>query len=175
MLLPYQKASASNIAMEDAADFQKIVESMVYYLQDVQKQPINRDSWAAKILTLVCKDSAFDKVYSFNYTGLDNVAHMLELTEWPKVEYVLGCLSDDSAILGINDNVSTIDGAYDFMRKSFNSHYMSHPVSYDLKGADEVEPAGKRTITIFTYNENSRMEEINRLRMCKFFEDISKV
>lgn len=33
------------------------------------------------------------------------------------IEYVHGCLSDNSAILGINDQVDTVDGAYDFMRK----------------------------------------------------------
>lgn len=70
------------------------------------------------------------------------------------------------------------------MRKSFNPHYSSHPVSYDLKMADEVvffghslgdndyhyfqsffrhqceenlAPEEKRTITIFTKDENGRM------------------
>lgn len=189
-LLPHQKASASADASKDATDFQKIVEAMISYLQDAQKQPINQESWAAKIFALACKDSAFDKIYSFNYTGLGEVASVLNLPEIPKVEYVHGCLSDSSAILGINDSVSTIGGAYDFMRKSFNSHYMSHPVSYDLKGADEVvffghslgdndyhyfqsffrhqceedmELDGKRAITIFTYNENSRMEIMRTL------------
>ena len=31
-----------------------------------------------------------------------------------------------------------VDGAYDFMRKSFNPHYSIHPVGFDLRDADEV-------------------------------------
>lgn len=106
------------------------------------------------------------------------------------IEYVHGCLSDNSAILGINDQVDTIDGAYDFMRKSFNIHYSSHPVGFDLRDADEVvffghslgdndyhyfqsffkhqceenlEKSEQRMITIFTYNEASRMEIMRTL------------
>lgn len=45
-------------------------------------------------------------------------------------------LSYNSAILGINDQVDTVDGAYDFMRKSFNLHYSIHPVGSDLRDAD---------------------------------------
>lgn len=47
-------------------------------------------------------------------------------------------LSYNSAILGINDEVETVDGVYDFMRKSFNPHYSSHSVGFDLRDADEV-------------------------------------
>lgn len=125
-----------------------------------------------------------------NYTDLNRVARQFELPEMSNIEYVHGCLSDCSAILGINDEVDTVDGAYDFMRKSFNPHYSSHPVGYDLRDADEVvffghslgdndyhyfqsffkhqceenlEPSEKRTITIFTYNETSRMEIMRTL------------
>lgn len=105
-------------------------------------------------------------------------------------EYVHGCLTDHSAILGINDSVDTIDGNYDFLRKSFNSHYTSHPIAYDLHDVDEVvffghslgdndyhyfqsffrqqckenmERKDGRDITIFTYNEKSRMEIMHTL------------
>ena len=101
-----------------------------------------------------------------------------------------GCLADRSAILGINDSVGTIDGNYDFLRKSFNLHYGSHPVSYDLQDADEVvffghslgdndyhyfqsffkhqckmnmERHERRDITIFTYNDSSRREIMHTL------------
>ena len=189
-LLPTYKDSAFQIATKDMKDFNIIVESMIKYLTKAQSQIINHKSWAAKIFTLACSDSAFSKIYSFNYTDLNELAKTLNLESMPAVEYVHGCLADHSAILGINDQVSTIDGAFDFMRKSFNPHYASHPVSYDLKDADEVvffghslgdndyhyfqsffrhqceedlEIKEKRTITIFTYNENSRMEIMRTL------------
>ena len=171
-------------AKQDRADFNEIVESLIAYLKNVERKDVNSDSIAAKVFRLACWDSAFSKIYSFNYTDLDKLSEKLKLAGVPIVEYVHGCLIDDSAILGINDTEDTLGGLYDFMRKSFNPHYSSHPVSYDLKTADEVvffghslgdndyhyfqsffkhqceenlSPEERRTITIFTKDENGRM------------------
>lgn len=171
-------------AKQDRADFKEIVEALIAYLKNVERKDVNCDSIAAKVFRLACWDSAFSKIYSFNYTDLDKLSEKLNLAGVPIVEYVHGCLADDSAILGINDTEDTLGGLYDFMRKSFNPHYSSHPVSYDLKTADEVvffghslgdndyhyfqsffrhqckenlAPEEKRTITIFTKDENGRM------------------
>lgn len=168
----------------DENDFKEIVESLIAYLKNVERKDVNCDSIAAKVFRLACWDSAFSKIYSFNYTDLDKLSEKLKLAGVPIVEYVHGCLADDSAILGINDTEDTLGGLYDFMRKSFNPHYSSHPVSYDLKRADEVvffghslgdndyhyfqsffkhqceenlSPEERRTITIFTKDENGRM------------------
>lgn len=167
-------------AKQDRADFNEIVEALITYLKNVERKDVNRESIAAKVFSLACRDSAFSKIYSFNYTDLFILSRKLELLSIPVVEYVHGCLADDSAILGINDTEDTLGGLYDFMRKSFNPHYSSHPVSYDLKTADEVvffghslgdndyhyfqsffrhqcdenlSPDEKRTITIFTKDE----------------------
>lgn len=188
--IPAYKSLIPETAKEDAQDFGIIVESMIKYLQSVQKKNVKSETLAAKVFSLVCQDSAFSKIYSFNYTDLNRVTRQFELPELSNIEYVHGCLSDNSAILGINDEVDTVNGAYDFMRKSFNPHYSSHPVGYDLRDADEVvffghslgdndyhyfqsffkhqceenlEPGEKRTITIFTYNETSRMEIMRTL------------
>lgn len=171
-------------AKQDRADFKEIVVALIAYLKNVERKDVNRESIAAKVFSLACRDSAFSKIYSFNYTDLFILSRKLELLSIPVVEYVHGCLADDSAILGINDTEDTLGGLYDFMRKSFNPHYSSHPVSYDLKTADEVvffghslgdndyhyfqsffrhqcdenlSPEEKRTITIFTKDENGRM------------------
>lgn len=174
----------------DEADFKVIVEALITYLTNVERKDVNRESIAAKVFSLACRNSAFSKIYSFNYTDLFILSKKLELLSIPVVEYVHGCLADDSAILGINDTEDTLGGLYDFMRKSFNPHYSSHPVSYDLKTADEVvlfghslgdndyhyfqsffrhqceenlAPEEKRTITIFTKNENGRMNIMRTL------------
>lgn len=177
-------------AKQDRADFKEIVEALIAYLKNVERKDVNCDSIAAKVFRLACWDSAFSKIYSFNYTDLDKLSEKLNLAGVPIVEYVHGCLADDSAILGINDTEDTLEGLYDFMRKSFNPHYSSHPVSYDLKTADEVvffghslgdndyhyfqsffrhqceenlAPEEKRTITIFTKDENGRMNIMRTL------------
>lgn len=177
-------------AQEDAQDFKIIVASMISYLQSVQRKNVKTDTLAAKVFSLACENSTFSKIYSFNYTDLNIVARQFLLPEMSNIEYVHGCLADNSAILGINDQVDTVDGAYDFMRKSFNQHYSSHPVGFDLRDADEVvfyghslgdndyhyfqsffkhqceenlEKSEQRMITIFTYNEASRMEIMRTL------------
>lgn len=189
-VIPAYKSLIPETAKEDAQDFGIIVESMIKYLQSVQKKYVKPENLAAKVFSLICQDSAFCKIYSFNYTDLNRVTRQFELPEMSNIEYVHGCLSDSSAILGINDEVDTLNGAYDFMRKSFNPHYSSHPVGYDLRDADEVvffghslgdndyhyfqsffkhqceenlEPSEKRTITIFTYSKTSRMEIMRTL------------
>ncbi len=177
-------------ARQDQVDFKVIVEALITYLKNVERKEVIRESIAAKVFSLACRDSAFSKIYSFNYTDLLILSRKLELMSIPVVEYVHGCLADDSAILGINDTEDTLGGFYDFMRKSFNPHYSSHPVSYDLKTADEVvffghslgdndyhyfqsffrhqcdenlSPEEKRTITIFTKDENGRMNIMRTL------------
>ena len=178
------------IAKKDEQDFKVIVENMIEYLSFVEKETPPVESLAIKVFSMVCRDKAFKKVYSFNYTDLSKLYRSLSLEHSPEFEYVHGCLADRSAILGINDSVDTIDGNYDFLRKSFNLHYGSHPVSYDLQDADEVvffghslgdndyhyfqsffrqqckenmERKDGRDITIFTYNEKSRMEIMHTL------------
>lgn len=177
-------------AKQDQVDFKIIVEALITYLKNVEQKDVDTDSIAAKVFRLACLDFAFSKIYSFNYTDLLILSKKLNLLRIPLVEYVHGCLADDSAILGINDTEDTIGGLYDFMRKSFNPHYSSHPVSYDLKSADEVVffghslgdndyhyfqsffrhqceenlvPEEKRTITIFTKDENGRMNIMRTL------------
>lgn len=185
------RSTVPNIAKQDEHDFKIIVEAMISYLSFIEKHMTPKEpSLAVKVFSLVCRDRAFQKVYSFNYTDLSKFADWLSLEREPLFEYVHGCLTDHSAILGINDSVDTIDGNYDFLRKSFNPHYTSHPIAYDLQDVDEVvffghslgdndyhyfqsffrqqckenmERKDGRNITIFTYNEKSRMEIMHTL------------
>lgn len=82
-------------AKQDRADFKEIVEALIAYLKNVERQDVNCDSIAAKVFRLACWDSAFSKFYSFNYTDLDKLSEKLNLAGVPIVEYVHGCLADD--------------------------------------------------------------------------------
>lgn len=183
------RSTIPGIAKQDEEDFKIIVEEIISYLSVIEEHTKPKEpSLAAKVFSLVCRDRAFQKVYSFNYTDLSILADGLNCE--PLFEYVHGCLTGHSAILGINDSVDTIEGNYDFLRKSFNPHYASHPISYDLQDVDEVvffghsigdndyhyfrsffkrqckedmERKDGRDITIFTYNEKSRMEIMHTL------------
>lgn len=179
-----------SLAKEDYSAFMAIVQGMINFLAMEQKREVDKKSIAASVFRLACIDPAFEKIYSFNYTDLNQLTETLGLYDKPQIEYVHGCLSDNSAILGVNDMQDTIHGCYDYMRKSFNPNYSSHPVSYDLKEADEVIFFGhslgtndyhyfqsffkhqcneelsikeKKTITIFTYDYSSRLEIMRML------------
>lgn len=104
-------------AKQDRADFKEIVEALIAYLKNVERKDVNCDSIAAKVFCLACWDSAFSKIYSFNFTDLDKLSEKLNFAGVPIVEYVHGCLADDSAILGINDTEDTLGGLYDFKKK----------------------------------------------------------
>ena len=82
-------------AKQDRADFKEIVEALIAYLKNVERKDVNCDSIAAKVFRLACWDSAFSKIYSFNYTDLDKLSEKLNLAGVPIVEYVHGCLADD--------------------------------------------------------------------------------
>ena len=70
--IPAYKSLIPETAKEDAQDFGIIVESMIKYLQSVQKKNVKSETLAAKVFSLICQDSAFSKIYSFNYTDLNS-------------------------------------------------------------------------------------------------------
>ena len=70
---PAYRSLIPETAKEDAQDFRVIVASMITYLQSVQKKNVKSETLAAKVFSLVCQDSAFSKIYSFNYTDLNRV------------------------------------------------------------------------------------------------------
>lgn len=105
-------------------------------------------------------------------------------------EHVHGNIKDNSIILGVKDSAELKEG-YSFLYKTFNRHYESHPIQYDLMDADEVvffghslgvndyhyfqrffqkqcdeqlERKDGKDITIITYNETSRISILEQLR-----------
>ena len=73
-------------AQEDAQDFRIIVASMILYLQNAQSTSVKTDTLAAKVFSLACENSAFSKIYSFNYTDLNRIARQFQLPEMSNIE-----------------------------------------------------------------------------------------
>lgn len=65
--IPAFRTLIPETAKKDAQDFKVIVSAMIAYLQSVQKKNVKSETLAAKVFSLVCQDSAFSKIYSFNY------------------------------------------------------------------------------------------------------------
>lgn len=171
-------------------EFEKIRESLSSYLEvQVSHQKLNESSAAAQVLrAFVALDSAI--IYTFNYTDLYKIAEKLLITEQFDYKDVHGRSSNKSLILGINDEVDVVNN-YEFAYKTFSPYYHSVPLKFDLEEANDViifglamgdidypyfqdffrklcAPENSRKnakrVTIFTYDEASRMNILRQLR-----------
>lgn len=187
---PKKHLTTISNAANDEKVFSQLSTSLISYLKEQQSLDIRMDSTAAKVLSAVLPVHRMAKIYSFNYTDLHLIAEKLGITYGFEYEHVHGSLNDDSAILGIPDSADVVT-KYEFLYKTFNRHYTSHEILYDLLDADEViifghslgkvdyhyfqkffqkqcqddmeRSQGKR-ITIFTYDELSRRAILKQLR-----------
>lgn len=174
----------------DYDDFFKVRKGLYNYLNDVQERiPISGNSVAAKVLAKVVNNGKFKDIYTFNYTNLQVIANRIGLGNI-QFHYVHGSIEHQDIILGVDDHKVLVDG-YDFLFKTFDKNYPSSPIQYSLADANEVIFFGhslgatdyhyfqnffkkqsesamsvkdRKKITIFTYNENSRMEILRQLR-----------
>lgn len=175
---------------DDKPFFGELSTSLMKYIQNEQEMsPIKKNSIAVKVLRAIINNGYFTSIYSFNYTDLNIVATHVGISPI-KYEHVHGSIKDKSIILGVKDSAELKEG-YSFLYKTFNQHYESHPIQYDLLEADEVvffghslgvndyhyfqrffqkqcdeqlERKDGKDITIITYNEASRISILEQLR-----------
>lgn len=177
-------------AENDKRMFDDLNQSLTAYLKREERTELKKDSVAAKVLLSIIESDLFSSIYSFNYTDLHNIAAQLGSNKKFEYEHVHGCLKENSIILGVEEGTDLLPG-YQYLYKTFNPHYESHYIQYDMLEADEVvffghslghndyhyfqmffqeqcrdgmkRKDGKR-ITIFTYNDSSRIEILEQLR-----------
>lgn len=183
-------ATSSAYASGDKSFFDNLSKSLSLYLKEQQECEIKKNSTAAKLLQAVLSVNHWVKIYSFNYTDLHLLSQKLGLNSKFNYEHVHGSLKDNSVILGIPDSAD-VHSNYEFLYKTFNKHYTSHEILYDLLDADEViffghslspvdyhyfqrffqmqcrsdmkRSEGKQ-ISIFTYDESARISILKQLR-----------
>ena len=170
--------------------FEKIVNGFKEYLKKATTEPINPDSVAAKVLKAIVENLNFSSLYSFNYTSLGHIVHQLDLQSYVTYEHVHGSLQDDNLIIGAPEDMELNEG-YKFLYKTFNEHYSSNSLIHDLRDAKEVVFFGHslgptdyhyfqeffkaqcvdglprkdaKKITIFTYDDASRIAILSQLR-----------
>ena len=175
-------------------EFEKLRTSLCDYLSDLRYDHLNKDSSACILITSTINNYLFNKLYTYNYTDLEKILSILDIKEGfnskIKIEYVHGKADDKSIILGFEDSAEVKD-EYLFMIKSFSRHFRSHNIQYDMINADEVIFFGhslgstdyhyferffrnqsneqikmeeSKKITIFTYDNESRLEILAQLR-----------
>ena len=157
------------------------------YVRGLSYDNIRMDSIALKTLKSIARYSR-SEIISFNYTNIQKISNLVGRISCP-VEYVHGQVSNDSIILGLQDEVE-IDKSFCFMIKSFSPFFKSHNVRTKLLSADEIiffghsfgstdyhyfadlfkQQSDPRTanpnliLRIFTHNEKSRRDILFHLR-----------
>ena len=177
-------------AENDKKMFDVLIQSLTAYLTEEENKEPNMDSVAATVFRAIIESGLFSSIYSFNYTNLYNIALHLGIDKKFKYEHVHGCLKDDSIILGVEEETDLLPG-YQYLYKTFNPNYESHSILYDMLEANEVVFFGHslghndyhyfkmffqeqcrdgmkrkdgKKITIFTYDNSSRVEILEQLR-----------
>jgi hypothetical protein len=173
----------------DKDAFEKLTRHLNDYIKRIPYETrIKTDSIAAKVLDAVSKNGGF-LTYSFNYTDLGEIADRLHIN---RVEYthIHGAVNDESIILGIDAINDVLDG-YDFLYKVYDPRYRSNRLRHDLEEAEEIVIFGhslgevdysyfqtffrslcreenkatdRKTVTIFTYDDSSRLSILRQLR-----------
>ena len=200
---PACESKARSDAKAVKAMYNKLVGNMIEYLnEEYRNTALIEDSMAARALRGVVANGFYDSVYTFNYTSLSDISNRLGLNPQPKTIHVHGELKTKTAILGFDEDVEVHD-ILKFMYKAFNSSYLPNSLIHDLGTAEEVVIFGhslgnidfmyfndfftslvmdsknrcnRRKVTIFTYDNNSRMELLTQLHRRKFsIEQISRL
>lgn len=182
MLEHYKEDALQSPIWRDRKALNLIKEGLCNYLQSISGESFAQDTVALNVLfaTNFARESGNSlSIYTFNYTPIpviysddfQNVIH-----------YVHGECKKGNIIIGTRDDGEYVN-SYDFLQKSFDSHFNPPPLVADLLEADEVVIFGhsigendrqyfkaffkqqtdferplRKGITIFTWDENSEVE-----------------
>lgn len=172
---------------QDKICFLNLKSQFSEYLKDAQSKLENNktNQTSINVLKAIQANGYFRNIYSFNYTDFFALSKTYAYYTPKNIEYMHGSLTNDSIILGINDK-EKIARKYRFLFKSRSNFYNSNNLVEDLLNADECVFFGmsfgsidsiyfedffnnvinkakddkttqKKNITIFTYNEESRV------------------
>lgn len=175
----------------DKKCFVELKEALINFVDNAQRNMPNLISLnkAVRFLKAIC-EFRIPVIYSFNYTGLNEIASLLGISDFTYTP-VHGTVQTKNIVVGIEDNVKILPD-YDFLKKVSEPTYKSTSLFYDLMRAKEVvifghslgendfhffrrffqfhsdemnsDPKNKCKITIFTANSKSRMEVLSNLR-----------
>lgn len=125
-------------AKEDAEDFSELCRALKDYLKSQQDnfRP-ETHTVAAEFLKGIADITGWSRLYSFNYTMLNDIAERFKIAMEISEQHIHGSLADDDdIILGI-ETTENIDDRYTFLFKTQSRHYRHSDLLKDLKGKDE--------------------------------------
>lgn len=133
------EAYGYQLASTDREEYQVICSALKEYLSDESETfHMKNDSVAESAFKDLMKVGLFHKIYTFNYTDINDLADRLGVHAQPEVCHVHGSLAqDDDIILGV-EGEHIIPKDYKFMYKSSSKYYRSSNLYEDLNSANEI-------------------------------------
>ena len=127
------------LASTDREEYQVICSALKEYLcEESETFHMKNNSVAERAFKDLMEVGLFHKIYTFNYTDINDVAERLDVQAQPEVCHVHGSLAqDDDIILGV-EGEHIIPKAYKFMYKSSSKYYRSNNLYEDLNSANEI-------------------------------------
>ena len=127
------------LASTDREEYQVICSALKEYLSDESETfHMKNDSVAEIAFKDLMEVGLFHKIYTFNYTDINDLADRLGVHAQPEVCHVHGSLAqDDDIILGV-EGEHIIPKDYKFMYKSSSKYYRSNNLYEDLNSANEI-------------------------------------
>ena len=144
---------------DDERDFNRLVTGLRDYLSSLDYDSLNHNSTAAKVLDAFSQVPNPGRIYSFNYTNVEDYQKALGITTI-QPHFIHGDLVSNNIILGVGDYVKNLPPATDFMYKTNRDGYRSTELFKDL--------AAFKTIIIFGLS----MSKIDYPYFEDFFHDI---
>ena len=165
--------------------FKILTNALTKYLKEEQAM-INIEDKNLPFIVLLyfLQITGVSRIYTFNYTDINGLASRKGIKDDFECCHVHGSLNEDSCILGVGDKRELHD-EYFFLHKSANPNFSSNKLIRDLAHAENIIIYGhslgdndhdyfkdffvdsaeyenkyeghERTITIFTFNEDSKL------------------
>lgn len=186
-----EMAVKPELISHDKETFEAICQNLSSYLNSAENQVTpDRNSKAWKVLDAIIKNGWYS-IYSFNYTDLYKIGDRTGLSlSNTLIHNIHGSCQNNSIILGFDERAE-IHSQYNFLLKSFNQYYNSLNLISEMDEANDIVFFGlsfgnidyvyfesffkniiasstpkeeKKTITIFTWNETSRIAILDQLR-----------
>lgn len=175
---------------EDIVFFRCLKEHIMDYLENEQNKPIMKGSVAARLLCGLLKTDNLKSIYTFNYTNIKRVAsNFCQQPDEIDVNYVHGSLDKRDIIVGVDES-EVIEG-YEFLQKAVDVNYHSTNIISEFSLSQNIiffghsfgkidieyfkpffnfifnqniqEDQHHPHITIFTYDEESRLEILKNI------------
>lgn len=161
-----------------------------YLKREQENYCMNAKSIAMMVLKAVIANGFFDEVYTFNYTDLNKILLKTSFKNTITVTYLHGSLREhDNIVLGIETD-KTVHPSCQFMFKTNSRYYRHNNLINSMENADEIiffghsingmdfpyfkdfflkqsqpmEGFKRKTITIFTYDNNADQQIRNNFR-----------